>query len=654
MLLGAQQIANFFQTQPEPSTSKAEQAPARAEPSRAQLDEQRPGREDTAQNTRRLWQRHATRSRTRTRSRAQLCNPTELTNNATGPSNRAKYLPDNHPLSAPNLTNRGYHSFSCLRVTFYVKKRYSFLRELGIGAYGCVALAYDTETKQEVAIKKVGNVFGRELLTRRALREVVSLRCLLGCNNVAELIEFDTTFLEFSEVYLVLKASDADLFQILRSNQTLTEAHVKYFMVQLLRAVHYMHSMHILHRDLKPGNLLVNSDCSLRVCDFGMARAFQCAPSEHTHLCRHGSVKRSSNASDVASECTHQRYGNGLPLDQRNEEASNLSSPEMLDIEGNRTSNTIQCQNYSHPNSTHFQVASRPTSPATHDEGPMVLDTQNTIHFPGGPLTEYVSTRWYRAPEVMLCFQNGYGPPIDIWSTGCILAELLSGQPLFPGKDYIDQLALIRGVLGSPSEQVLQQVGSQKAKEHMESLAPCSGVSFSTILPNAPEPALDLLAGMLHWDPSKRISAADALAHPWLSRYRDASFSVKIPEPFQRFDEVEMLHTPSEFKQALEQESQLLAKQRHRTSATSRPAPSEDHEHGRYANVCAKQRRLHESSSLSAEFSQPYSASPRSGSTADTRKTRTMHHSDWTPPSSLDSEMDMLSSYPKTPNEDAQ
>ena len=609
MLLGAQQIANFFQSQPASPASQQQQQPAGA----PRPKERRASNDDIV-GPRALWQRHATRSRTRTRSRVHLRGAYERSSHAT--SSRSRPLPDDHPLTAQNLAKRGYHTFQCLRVPFHVKKRYTFKRELGIGAYGCVALAYDAETHQDVAIKKVANVFGRELLTRRALREVTSLHYLRGCHNVSELLEFDTSFIEFSEIYLVLKASDADLSQIIRSNQTLTEAHIKYFMVQLLRAIHYMHSVHLLHRDLKPGNLLVNADCSLRVCDFGMARAFACPASAHNELRKEKAPmeRTGSDESDLGVAHPSGELLDAVP------ESGGGSSPETLDIGGSRAPSP--CGASSRPHSSHFQLHA-----SGEDEGLKRIDTSGPIQFPGGPLTEYVSTRWYRAPEVMLCFQNGYGPPMDMWSVGCIFAELLNGKPLFPGKDYIDQLALIRQVLGAPSEQVIERIGSPKAKEHMQSLPLCSKVPWKTVLPNTPEPALDLLARLLHWDPSKRISAGEALAHPWLARYRDASFAIKMPEPFNRFDEVEMIRTPSEFKDALERESAIIDHERGPRAISSWDDGQTDSSQVMVSPASKQEWTSH-----------TRSGSPRSESTMDTHKGLGMHTYDWTPPSSFDSE----------------
>ena len=81
-------------------------------------------------------------------------------------------------------------------------------------------------------------------------------------------------------------------------------------------------------------------------------------------------------------------------------------------------------------------------------------------------MTEYVATRWYRAPEIMLSFAN-YGPAIDVWSVGCILAELLAGKPIFKGRDYVDQLNQILHYLGTPSEDTLRRVGSPRVSAHV-------------------------------------------------------------------------------------------------------------------------------------------------------------------------------------------
>lgn len=136
-------------------------------------------------------------------------------------------------------------------------------------------------------------------------------------------------------------------------------------------------------------------------------------------------------------------------------------------------------------------------------------------------LTEYVVTRWYRAPEIMLsCKTYTYG--VDVWSTGCILGELLLRKPLFPGEDYIHQLQIINEYLGSPKEQDLHFVSSEKAKRFMRSLPNSPGVPMKKLFPEASPLALDLLGKMIVFDPAKRISVDEALAHPYLANFNTA------------------------------------------------------------------------------------------------------------------------------------
>uniref|UniRef100_A0A182MML1 mitogen-activated protein kinase n=1 Tax=Anopheles culicifacies TaxID=139723 RepID=A0A182MML1_9DIPT len=170
-----------------------------------------------------------------------------------------------------------------------------------------------------------------------------------------------------------------------------------------------------------------------------------------------------------------------------------------------------------------------------------------------GFLTEYVATRWYRAPEIMLNSKvtttattpqqslqakyssfislslglftrfppKGYTKSIDIWSVGCILAEMLSNRPIFPGKHYLDQLNHILGVLGSPSQEDLECIINEKARSYLQSLPYKPKVPWSRLFPNADLNALDLLGKMLTFNPHNRISVENALAHPYLEQYYD-------------------------------------------------------------------------------------------------------------------------------------
>ena len=111
-------------------------------------------------------------------------------------------------------------------------------------------------------------------------------------------------------------------------------------------------------------------------------------------------------------------------------------------------------------------------------------------------LTEYVATRWYRAPEIMLSFKE-YTKAIDQWSVGCIFAEMLTGRPLFPGRDYHHQLSLILGVLGTPSLEDFYSITSARSREYIRSFPYCERANFAELFPRAEPLALDLLDKLL-------------------------------------------------------------------------------------------------------------------------------------------------------------
>ncbi|KAJ7185656.1 mitogen-activated protein kinase [Mycena filopes] len=137
-----------------------------------------------------------------------------------------------------------------------------------------------------------------------------------------------------------------------------------------------------------------------------------------------------------------------------------------------------------------------------------------------GFMTEYVATRWYRAPEIMLTFKQ-YTKAIDVWSVGCILAEMLSGKPLFPGRDYHHQLTLILDVLGTPTLDEFYAISTRRSRDYIRALPFRKRRPFAQLFPNATPLALDFLAKTLTFDPKKRITAEDALAHPYLEAYHD-------------------------------------------------------------------------------------------------------------------------------------
>ncbi|XP_033505397.2 serine/threonine-protein kinase MAK-like [Epinephelus lanceolatus] len=129
------------------------------------------------------------------------------------------------------------------------------------------------------------------------------------------------------------------------------------------------------------------------------------------------------------------------------------------------------------------------------------------------PYTDYVSTRWYRAPEVLLK-SNSYSSPIDIWAVGCIMAELYTLRPLFPGNSEVDEIFKICQVLGTLKKSAWPE-GFNLATSMNFRFPKCVATSLRSLIPNASNEAITLMKDMLQWDPEKRPSAAQALRYPY-------------------------------------------------------------------------------------------------------------------------------------------
>ncbi|CAI9089055.1 OLC1v1023555C1 [Oldenlandia corymbosa var. corymbosa] len=292
--------------------------------------------------------------------------------------------------------------------------RYKIQEVIGKGSYGVVCSAIDTHTGEKVAIKKIHDIFEHLSDAARILREIKLLR-LLRHPDIVEIkhIMLPPSRREFKDIYVVFELMESDLHQVIKANDDLTREHYQFFLYQLLRALKYIHTANVYHRDLKPKNILANANCKLKICDFGLARvAFS--------------------------------------------------------------------------------------------------DTPTTVFW-----TDYVATRWYRAPELCGSFFSKYTPAIDIWSIGCIFAEVLTGKPLFPGKNVVHQLDLMTDLLGTPSLDTISRVRNEKARRYLTSMRKKQPVPFAQKFPNADPLALRLLERLLAFDPKDRPTAEEALSDPY-------------------------------------------------------------------------------------------------------------------------------------------
>ncbi|XP_007670063.1 mitogen-activated protein kinase 13 isoform X2 [Ornithorhynchus anatinus] len=161
-------------------------------------------------------------------------------------------------------------------------------------------------------------------------------------------------------------------------------------------------------------------------------------------------------------------------------------------------------------------------------------------------MTGYVVTRWYRAPEVILSWMH-YNKTVDIWSVGCIMAEMITGKTLFKGKDYLDQLTQILKVTGVPGAEFVQKLQDKAAKSYIQALPRSPKKDFSQLFPQASPQAADLLEKMLELDVEKRLTATQALAHPFFDQFRDPEEETEAQHPFDDSLEHEKL-TVEEWK----------------------------------------------------------------------------------------------------------
>ncbi|EQC34353.1 CMGC/MAPK protein kinase [Saprolegnia diclina VS20] len=362
------------------------------------------------------------------------------------------------PVDMNPVTQRNFRGWQ-------VGSRYRLVRLLGKGSYGQVAEAYDELKNKRVAIKKIINVFDQEVDCKRLYREIYILRHLRHSEVITLLDVLEPPNLEtFKDLYLVFEFVDTDLHKLIMSPQYLTTRHIQLFLYQLLCGLKYVHSANVIHRDMKPANILLNEDCTLKICDFGLARVVDAAIYKDQ----------------------------GEPV-----------SPQY-----------------------HQRVRS-PTDGATPK-----FQRQ---------LTKHVVTRWYRAPELILLQDYGYA--VDLWSVGCIFAELLSMQaesypqyqsrtPIFPGRscfplsadrpttysDKLDQLNVIFGVIGTPKEEDIGNLG--EVKQYLRKLNKKEPRDLKELYPGAPPEALDLLKQFLTFNPDTRISVEAALQHPFLNEVR--------------------------------------------------------------------------------------------------------------------------------------
>ena len=137
------------------------------------------------------------------------------------------------------------------------------------------------------------------------------------------------------------------------------------------------------------------------------------------------------------------------------------------------------------------------------------------------PYTEYISTRWYRAPECLLT-DGYYGPEMDLWGAGCVMFEITSLYPLFPGTNEVDQINRIHKVLGTPSAESLSKFRAKGASHISFDFPSQKGIGIPQLIPQAGADSVDLIVKLLKYDANERITAREAMRHPYFKDIRES------------------------------------------------------------------------------------------------------------------------------------
>ena len=275
-----------------------------------------------------------------------------------------------------------------------------------------------------VALKKCFDAFRNSTDAQRTFREIMYLQKLSGHENIIRLQHIIKAEND-RDIYLTFDHMETDLHAVIRA-AILEDIHKKYIIYQLLKALKYMHSGDLLHRDIKPSNLLLNSDCHVKLCDFGLCRS-------------------------------------------------------VAEVEG-----------------------------------------------PSPVLTDYVATRWYRAPEILLG-SPVYTKGVDMWAVGCILGEMLNGKPIFPGTSTVNQLEKVLELTGKPSKEDVDAVGSPYAAQMLDSIGNVTRVPLDLGTTTGDPKGPSVLHSTLKFNPANRVSAVDALNDAWVGEFHKSEEEPDYP-----------------------------------------------------------------------------------------------------------------------------
>jgi len=366
-----------------------------------------------------------------------------------------------------------------------ILKDFKIIRQIGIGSYSTVYEAIHIKSERKVAIKKEERIFNNLVISKGVLREIRILKSLKH-PNILRLLDVRATKDFFPDtIFLFLELADMDLKKVVKNTKRFLQMwQVKTLMYDILKGLKYMHSASVLHRDIKPGNLLIINNSRVVIGDFGLSRTLP-------------NYKQLSSSIKGA-----------MRIREEKKEAGEIGIKHKM--------------------------------------------------------SQYVVTRWYRAPEIILS-QADYGTGIDVWAAGCVFAELLARIKgnhkerivLFPGTSCYpfspdvsglsnskipqkDQLNVIINILGKPNEEDCSFIKDPKVLVSLRDMPEITRKDLSKVYPYASIESIDLLNKMLIFNPYHRATVDQCLDHVFFADIRNKELEViaekELELPFEEED----------------------------------------------------------------------------------------------------------------------
>lgn len=384
-------------------------------------------------------------------------------------------------------------SFQGASEEFKVPDGMMYVRGIGRGGFGTVAEFRDNAAGRSVAVKKVPGAYRCDKAAKRSRREVEILRGLQHA-NIIRLLDLYTDSAA-KDMYFVMELALTDFCCIIDSEVPLPEVSIRWCSKQIFQGVAFIHSVGIMHRDLKPGNILLFADRSVKLCDFGLARGF-------------GRLRGAGGTG-----CSG---GAGASLPPFAASPAGAVSADAADAADAAYSDSVDAADAADAADADVAAGARIGRAVVRPLGGGAGEEKCSEKGGADPCwTLRCGTLHYRAPEVLL-FVPQYGFKVDVWAAGCIVCEMVGRRAVFRGSSNGDQLRKVFHILGhSCAEQAKWLQDQPAARALVDRFAGHSGKSWKKVYPQASESLTDAISRIVCFDPDQRPSAEECLQLPF-------------------------------------------------------------------------------------------------------------------------------------------